>query len=204
MSEQPNRSLPRLWGLALAGGESRRMGQDKGTLSYSGKPQAYLTWQMLDALCPRTFLSVRAEQADVLPYAELPLILDDETKCGPAAGLLAAWTQHADVAWLVLATDMPLVEEALLLELIESRDPVRLATAFRHPDGTPEPLCTIWEPQARPKLLNQARAGEYSLRKLLEQSLVKMLEPKDPGRLVSVNSLADYQAMRQRMGSSSG
>jgi len=202
MSEEPNRSLPQLWGLALAGGESRRMGQDKGQLSYSGEPQAYLTWQMLDALCPRAFLSVRAEQADVLPYSKLPLIVDEKTKCGPSAGLLAAWTQHSDVAWLVLATDMPLVEQALLLELIESRAPVRLAPAFRHPDGTPEPLCTIWEPQALPKLLDQARVGDYSLRKLLEQSAVKMLQPKDPGRLVSVNSFAEYQAMRQRMGSS--
>lgn len=190
-------SLPPLWGLVLAGGESRRMGQDKGNLALFGEPQATVAWRMLDRACSRAFVSVRPEQTEVRPYSKLPYIVDnDRDATGPVAGLLAGWKRYEDVAWLLLAADMPFVDEAMLRTLIDSRDTTALATAFRHRQGKPEPLCTIWEPSAHAVVRRRERAGERSLSGLLEASAVRWVDPRDAARLASVNTPEELERAR--------
>jgi molybdenum cofactor guanylyltransferase len=189
-----------LYGLVLAGGEGRRMGGDKGALVFHREPQARHARQLLLACCVDAFVSVRAEQATARTYADLPLIVDDSTRArGPAAGLRVAWRRCPMAAWLVLATDMPLVDAAVLAALVAARDTGRLATAFRHADGTLEPLCTIYEPAARTVLETRFAAGDRSLSAMLATSAVGIAGPADPVRLVNVNSLEDFEAIRARL-----
>ena len=178
------------------------MGRDKGRLAYFGEPQASRAWRMLESVCPRAFVSVRPEQAGAEPYSQLPYIVDDDTAKGPVAGVLAAWAQWEGVAWLLLAADMPFVDEAMLRELIRARDPTVLATAFRHRGGAPEPLCTIWEPRAHRAVLRRARARERSLRGLLEVAPVHWVDPPDASRLASVNTPEEYERVRAALGPS--
>lgn len=171
------------------------MGRDKGALEYHGEPQAVHAWRLLTDICGRAYVSTNARHAGFAPYSDLPLIVDDEDYRGPASGLAAAWQWHRDAAWLALAVDMPLVDHALLSELVEGRDPQRLATAFRHPDGTFEPVCTIWEPAACVPLLEQVAGGDASLRRFLEAQRIATLTPSAPGRLRHVNDPAAYRAV---------
>ena len=173
------------------------MGLDKGQLAYSGEPQGIRAWRMLDSICPRTFVSVRLGQTDAEPYSQLPLIVDEDRAAkGPAGGLLAAWERFEATAWLVLATDMPFVDAAMLRELMGERDPGAIATAFRGRDGKPEPLCAIWEPRAHDALLSRARTGKRSLRGLLEESRIRSVEPPDASKLASVNTPEDHERAR--------
>jgi molybdopterin-guanine dinucleotide biosynthesis protein A len=187
---------PPIWGLVLAGGESRRMGADKGRLEYHGSAQARWAWRLLADVCDKAYVSVRPPQARVVPYRDLPLIVDGGEAAGPAAGLAAAWRRHEGVAWLVLAVDMPLVDRALLDVLIGGRAPRRLATVFRHPDGILEPLCAIWEPVARETLRRRLGEGRASLRGLLETAKVRALVPKAAWRLANANSEDERKALR--------
>jgi molybdopterin-guanine dinucleotide biosynthesis protein A len=186
-----------LFGLVLAGGESRRMGRDKGALEFDGEPQVRRAWRLLNRVCVQAYVSVRADQADLPAYAGLPLILDGERGHGPAAGLAAAWSAHPDVAWLVLAADMPLVDVELLGELIRRRDPERKAAVFRQADGTLQPLCAVWEPSLRGTLEARLAAGDASLRRLLEREGVLELAPASPDRLAGMNDDEDYRQLRQ-------
>lgn len=189
-----------LRGLVLCGGASRRMGRDKGQLVYGGVAAALRSWRLLNSVCVAAFVSVRKEQAELDVYAGLPQVVDTASHCGPAAGLLAAWEVHPDGAWLALAVDMPFVDEGLLTTLVRYRAPTQLATAFRHPSGTLEPLCTIWEPAARDELARRAAANRYSLRELLEEGAVGVLEPSEPRRLASVNSPEHYARVLEDLG----
>jgi molybdopterin-guanine dinucleotide biosynthesis protein A len=191
-----------LCGLVLAGGQSLRMGRDKGLLPYRGEPQARRAWRMLVAACGSAYVSVRTAQAALPTYAELPLIVDDESESlGPAAGLMAAWTRRPEAAWLVLATDLPFVDAALLTKLIDRREPERLATAFRHSDGVPEPLCAIWEPRAQVALVERARLGDRSLRRLLELPAAALIDAEDPRRLASVDAMVEYDVAQRQLAS---
>ena len=180
------------------------MGLDKGQLAYVGEPQAIRAWCMLDAVCLRAFVSVRPGQATAEPYSQLPSIVDEgQSAKGPAAGLLAAWARYDGIAWLVLATDMPFVDDSMLRELMDEREPGALATAFRGCDGKPEPLCAIWEPHAHDALLSRARTGQRSLRGLLEESRIRCAEPPDASKLASVNTPEDHDRIRAALGGGS-
>lgn len=196
-----SREIAALKGLVLAGGRSRRMGRDKGLLVYDAEPAATRAWRLLGAVCADAVVSVRPAQAKHAAYARLPLVVDLEggSQRGPMAGLLAAWEKCGGVAWLALAVDLPLVDRALLAELVGARDEHRCATAFRHPDGTIEPLCTIWEPAARDALLEHARAGVHSPRKALEAMDVALVDLEEPARLESVNTPASYERLRRAL-----
>lgn len=182
---------PELYGLVLAGGESRRMGRDKGALELDGEPLAVRAHRLLRGVVSDVRVSVRAAQATRAPYSALPLTLDTGELPGPAAGLVAAWAERPCVALLVLAVDMARVDAALLERLIAARDPAALATAFAHADGTPEPLCTIWEPAARGLMTAPAAGAGISLRRILEHGHARLIPAPDPARLVSVNAPED-------------
>lgn len=188
-----------LRGLVLAGGSSRRMGRDKGALVYHGEPQAVHAWRLLSDVCEHAYVSTGASQAGSAPYRELPLILDDGSVAGPAAGLAAAWRRHPQAAWLVLAVDMPRVDGALLRELIGARDPTAPATAFRGADGGAEPLCAIWEPAARDLLLRRIAAGDASPRRILHAHAATLVDASAPEKLRGVNSPAERDALLREL-----
>ena len=190
---------PSLLGLVLAGGASRRMRRDKGTLRYHGEPQAVHAWRLLTDVCGRAYVSTNARRAGAAPYSELPLIVDAGDYRGPASGLEAAWSRHPDAAWLTLAVDMPLVDRALLEELIAARDPSAHATAFRHADGIIEPLCTIWEPAARAPLLARLAAGDASLRRFLESHAAALVAPSTPEKLRSADDPHEQAALAKEL-----
>jgi molybdopterin-guanine dinucleotide biosynthesis protein A len=198
-SSLPPSPDPPLWGLVLAGGAGSRIGRDKGELQYHGRPQARWTFDLLAGWCERTYVSVRPEQVGIGVYASLPLI-EDQSAGGPAAGLLAAWTFAPDVAWLLLATDMPLIDNIILSTLVEGRRPSAVATAFRHPDGSFEPLCAIWEPGARQSLPGR-EPSSVSLRGLLNAltASVQALDVGDATRFCSVNTPRDHRKVRARI-----
>lgn len=183
-------------GLLLAGGRSERMGRDKALLVYDGEPQIVRAHRLLSSVCESVLVSVRREQAGEAPYERFELAVDEAADAGPAAGLLAAWRRAPGAALLVLAVDLPCVDEATLRSLLESRDRAASATAFQHPDGTLEPLCTLWEPAALEILRARAQNRSVSLRRVLEGTAVRRLTPPDPRSIVSVNSPADYAALR--------
>ena len=146
-----------------------------------------------------------ASQAAHPSFTGLETLTDAALVAGPAAGLVAAFRLALDAAWLVVAVDMPLLEAAALETLVANRDPRAIATGYRHPDGTPEPLCTIWEPAAADLLANERSS---SLRRLLEGSNARLLEPARPHWLKSVNTDEDDAAVRavldQRAGRRAG
>jgi molybdopterin-guanine dinucleotide biosynthesis protein A len=186
------KSFPEPTGLILAGGRSERMGHDKALLVCDGEPLIARAGRVLASVCSSVLVSVRADQAQAAPYSDCDLVVDAPGVGGPAAGLLAAWRRSPGAVWLVLAVDMPRVDEPLLRLLLDARDPRALATAFEHSDGTLEPLCTVWEPAAHAILRAGAQNSNLSLRRVLESSTVQRIRPPEPERLRSINTPADH------------
>ena len=188
-----------LHGLLLCGGASRRMRRDKAQLNYSGEPQLLHAWRLLTAFTERAFVSVRDSQHDEPLRASLPQLIDTYDAVGPVAGILSAHDAFPEAAWLVIACDLPLLDETTLRTLIAARDPAKEATAFASRfDGLPEPLCTLWEPPIHQRLKQRYEAGSYCARKVLIQADIRLLPP--PGNaLDNINTPQEFEQIQRQL-----
>jgi molybdopterin-guanine dinucleotide biosynthesis protein A len=198
ISAQNNRQ-PTVYGLVLAGGKSVRMGQDKGAIQWHGIEQRYHMHAVLSSICEKVFISCRAAQnADISD--NYPTIVDTHTDTGPIFALLSAFEYRSDVAWLVVACDLPLLDVAALQLLLQNRNCSGIATTYQSPhDGLPEPLVTIWEPSAYPLLQQYVADGYRCPRKVLihNPAEVKIIKTDNPLVLVNTNTPEDAKMVKE-------
>jgi molybdopterin-guanine dinucleotide biosynthesis protein A len=181
-------AVPPLKGMVLAGGKSRRMRQDKSLLEYHGVPQRDYMFRQLTEVCEDVFLSCRPDQTATL-LLDYPLLVDSFLHLGPMGALLSAFRKEPDTAWLVVACDLPMLDESTLRFLVENRDPSAIATAFRSPENEfPEPLVAIWEPKSYLVLLQFLAQGYSCPRKVLINSPAHLLDAPNPDALHNVNT----------------
>lgn len=192
--------LAPLYGLVLAGGASRRMGRDKAALAYHGQPQVRWAHALLARHCERTYVSVRADQREDPARAGLPQIADTHQDCGPIAGIAAAQAAFPQAAWLVVACDLPFLDDALLARLVRARGR-HAVCAFRSThDGLPEPLCAIYEPGTRQGILEAIARDRRCPRKFVIGTGVPLLKQPSPGALDNVNTPEELAAVARQLG----
>lgn len=169
------------------------MRRDKAALEYRGKTQLDRTFELATRHVSRVFVSVRADQTSEPTRAPLPLLVDSIAGEGPTVGIRSALAAHPQVAWLVLACDLPFLSDAALSHLLRERDAASLATAYRSAqDGLPEPLCAIWEPAVAAALARYQAGGGHCPRKFLIRHSTRLLEPLDRRALENVNTPEEY------------
>ena len=182
-------------GLVLAGGKSTRMGFDKGGIEYFGKPQREHMADVLNALCSETYISVREAKVDF--ESSYSLLSDSFSGLGPYGGILSAFRSDPNAAWLTVATDVPMIDEKLLAHLISKRNVHKMATCFHNPETDfPEPLITIWEPRAYPRLLEFLSLGYSCPRKALINSDVQEIDIPDLQLLSNVNTPEELEKLQ--------
>ncbi len=193
-------STARLYGLVLSGGKSTRMGTDKGLIEYHGVPQREYLYDLLSEVCEETFISLREEQQAELP-SRMQTIVDLNEFKGPYNGLLSAHKKYPDVAWLVLACDLPLMDLEALKELIAARNPKREATAFALEENPlPEPLCAIWEPHALENSVIYLEKGNGTCpRKYLINHDTELVFPSHENVLLNANSEEEYKEALKKL-----
>ena len=191
----PASGMAPLLGLVLAGGRSTRMHTDKAALLYGGRSQLERAMALIAPHVTRAYVSVRADQSTDPLRARFPQIRDAHENLGPIAGLLAAQARHPEAAWLMLACDLPLLDELTLAHLVRSRAPERVATAYRSShDGLPEPLCAIWEPRSAAPLAAYVASGRQCPRRFLLGADTCLIDEPNPGALDNINTPEEYRS----------
>jgi len=187
-------------GLVLAGGRSTRMHRDKAALAYHGRSQLEETHARLAECLPQVYVGVRADQTDDPLRRGYAQIVDVQGLAGPLAGILAAQRHTPQVAWLIVACDLPFLNVAVLRHLLAARNPAAIATAFRSAhDGLPEPLCAIYEPRSNAALERYAAAGRNCPRKFLIESAATLVDLPDTRALDNINSATEYWQTMQTL-----
>lgn len=189
--------VPKLNGLVLAGGKSQRMGSPKDKMNWHGKEQRYFAADLLTPFCDEVFISCRQDQLENFD-PNYNALTDTFLNMGPFGGILSALRSKRDTAWLVVACDLPLLDEKSLEFLIENRNIEKAATTYESPfDGLPEPLITIWEPKSYPLLINFLGSGITCPRKVLINSDTLILKPGNPDSLMNVNTPEDREKAQE-------
>ncbi len=173
-------------GLVLVGGRSLRMGIDKAHINYHGKTQQEYLLELLRKHCKDAFVSCRNVAPN--PTINHAYIVDLYPSAGPMGALLSAFA-HANEPWLVVACDMPFVNDDAVGFLLQNRRPDKIATAFKNAaTNNPEPLLAIWEPKALLLLQLAFENQQRSLLKVLQTADIQQIEALDPKWLVNVNT----------------
>jgi len=153
----------------LVGGNSSRMGQDKATVLFEGK----MLWQrqvdLLKKLSPKQILISGRKDG---PYMAEPYktVLDVETGRGPLAGLAALLEVCETSHLLVLAVDMPWMNEEVLSRLLSFRKGV-----VPKRDGWWEGTAAVYPVTLLPLVQKILRSQENSFQSLIRQGLASGL-----------------------------
>jgi len=164
---QPNLAL----GVVLAGGASRRFGQDKALFPLAGRPMA--SWG-LEALRPHTDTQVVIANApgvaDSLGVRGRP---DLVSGLGPLGGVLTAleWAEaEGREAIVILACDLPLVTPSLLSRILRAweKNSGAVVPGSSGPLGF-EPLCGAYAVASLPAARECAVSEDRSMERFLVQ-----------------------------------
>jgi len=163
-------------GLVLCGGQSTRMGSDKGLLKLQANTWAQTSVDKFMELQIPVVLSVNKNQYSeyATVFSSQQLVVDNESLQlnGPLRGLLSAHMQYTQEDFVVLACDMPLLETVLIEELLSLYHQHNENDAFIFTnDGEPEPLCGIYKSTALTHILqlyNSGQLARHSMKFMLE------------------------------------
>lgn len=165
-------------GVILSGGQSSRMGSDKGLITTAGG----ISWvqrafDIATQVCTQVVVSVNREQltsyrAILAPY----LLIADDAQLpvkGPLLGLLSAHQQYPEDDLLLLATDMIQMDVVVLGALLEQHHtyPGREVYLFMN-ERFAEPLCAVYTAPALGRLLEHYRTGQcnrWSMKYMLSE-----------------------------------
>jgi molybdopterin-guanine dinucleotide biosynthesis protein A len=174
---------PFLTGAILAGGFSRRLGQDKAALQLGGKPLTLWVHEALAPLVADCWLITNQPLAH-LAFG-LPLMTDLRPFQGPAGGLLTALFAARTPWVLAAAVDNPFLAPALLAALAaRARHTSRPAVVCRSLRGL-EPFPGIYSVRLLPALQDFLRADRRPTRflegcrpQVLSETEVLALDPE--------------------------
>jgi molybdopterin-guanine dinucleotide biosynthesis protein A len=161
-------TAPSLTAALFVGGESRRMGQDKATLLWQGRPLWTHQLDTLRGLNPAAlWISARVPPAWRADGVEV--ILDDPPAHGPVGGLATVLRRLRTSHLLALAVDLPRIPSEHLLKLWS------LATlgcgVIPQRERGLEPLCAFYPIEAAPLAAEAVLAPAFSLRALARRLL---------------------------------
>jgi molybdopterin-guanine dinucleotide biosynthesis protein A len=171
--------------LILAGGESRRMGQDKASLVLDGQTLLQRMVNIAQPLFTEVMVSVRQLRSDIT----LPQVCDAPAHVGPLAGL-AAGLHCSNTPWLfAVACDMPFISAQLIEYLAHQRGEYQAVIPLVR--GYPQPLAAFYAAGCLPAVhacLNGK--GKHSLRDLLDNLQVRYVNESE--MLVADSELASF------------
>src|SRR5438270_12169020 len=180
----------------LAGGESTRMGTDKATLVWRGRP--LWDWQLekLRALTSNIFVSTRFAVA--WQPRDARLVIDESPSRGPLSGLTASLAIMDTDCLLGLAVDMPFITLLHLKQLCDCAE--RGVGAVPVVKGKLEPLAAVYPKSAASIFAEALNGTDHSIqqvvRRLKKLQLVREISIGGPAAhfFRSVNYPADLQA----------
>jgi len=199
--------------LVLAGGRSRRMGQDKRALHYKGRSFLNRAVETARSISDEVWLLAGSFSEYVELRSELAhdanVAVDRIPNAGPMSALAGA-LPHLNVdAALLLSVDYPLLSAAFLWKMIAeyiSSSP-RPSVLLPESDGHWHVTCALYATSLHPSLVRTVDAGERSLRRwivslpdddveIVDETTWQQWDARDV--LINVNTPTEYRRLMER------
>lgn len=189
-------------GVVLAGGKSRRMGEDKRFLTVGEETLLTRTTSVMAQLFPEVLVII-AQDSPPLTVSGCTVHRDLIIDCGSLGGLYTGLAKATGQRVFVVACDMPFLNPDMIRWFVD-RDPAADIVMARLPIGL-QPLHAVYGKRALPVLERMATSHELKIRHIaLEPSLrTAIILPAEWGELdplarsfQNVNTPADLEVAR--------
>ncbi len=181
--------------LLLAGGRGSRLGgQDKGLVPWQGQPIASHLINIIRPLVGEVIISCNRTHSQYQRWADQVVSDPQADYPGPLAGILSGLYACKGSHLLVVACDLPHLDQVLLVQLLERAASEPSVPCLIKTGVTWQPLVSVIPRNALPDLQDAWQRDQRSpLRWLLGQPHVVLELPADDPRLHNANRVEDWQ-----------
>jgi molybdopterin-guanine dinucleotide biosynthesis protein A len=158
-------------GIILAGGNSSRMGTDKGLQELCGKPLINYSIQVLSEICDTIIISTSSVAYQSFGYKT---VVDEIPGIGPMGGIYSALKQSKTEKNLVLSCDLPFVSKELLSHILKNSEGYQVAVPWEG-DQHYEPLCGFYHLSILEQISIYIQNNNYKLPVLFEEVNINKL-----------------------------
>lgn len=189
-------------GVILAGGKSRRMGEDKRFLLVSEATLLDRTVSVMAKLFSEVLIVI-AQDSPPLTVAGCTVYRDLIAECGSLGGLYTGLAQAAGDRIFVVACDMPFLNPDMIRWFV-ARDPAADIVMAQLPDGL-QPLHAVYGKRVVPVFERMATSHELKIRNIASDPSLRItvVSPAEWGErdplarsFQNVNTPADLEAAR--------
>lgn len=194
----------KLAAVILAGGRSRRMGQDKALLEKDGVPLLRQTWNVAQALTDDVWIVTPYRDryqirlpADV-QWIDEPSLPAETSPPGPLVAFARALPAIAADWILLLACDLPNLRTEPLQRCCQALSTLpssAIAYVPKTANGW-EPLCGFYRADCLPSVQTYLATEQKSFQTWLEQSSVIAIDDLPIAMLANCNTPADWQRLQ--------
>ena len=194
-------------GFVLAGGQSTRMGTDKAFLQLSALSLLENALVLLRGICddvciigsPPKFSSFGKAVSDIYEVR------------GPLGGIHAALSVSDAELNLILAVDLPFVDERFLRHLIKASGESSAMVTLARLNGRYEPLCAVYRKQFGALAEAALAAGRNKIDALFSQTAMRTIEDAEfaannflPAMFRNVNTPEEWECAKSEFSSLHG
>jgi len=175
-------------GIILAGGKSRRYGENKALVAVEGVPLIERVANVLGSVFNRVVLVTN--NPDEYKHLRLPMFEDLVKGLGPVGGILTGLSAIEEEAGFLVACDMPFLNPNLIRYMSRIRGTFHVVVPRIR--GDLETLHALYSRQCLPYLWRFIRAGEYQVFRFFREVTVRYVEEcevrsRDPGLRSFIN-----------------
>ncbi len=176
----------------LAGGQSRRMGRDKGLLDIGGQP---LIQRVASQLAPHfDELLISAASPGIYEFLGFPVVVDSIDDQGPLFALLELLDRARHQRLFIAPCDVPDLPMAFVNEMLALATPDVDAVVPLNHQGIFEPLLAVYQRSFLSVARPLVDGGERTLPRVYPHIRLATLALPPEIRLHNLNTPADYSA----------
>ena len=181
-------------GIVLAGGNSSRMGFDKGLADFRGKKLIQYSIDILKGICSKIIISTNSTS-----YDQLGCLVQGDIfpGAGPMGGIYSSLLQSETDHNLVLSCDTPFVTHALMVQILESAVGYQVVLPSSKP-GFIEPLIGYYHKNNTTAMLGFINRGNVKLIDYIETTFYRVIPVhRDPDQFININTPEDLRNLTQ-------
>ncbi|MCG8569794.1 MAG: molybdenum cofactor guanylyltransferase [Spirochaetes bacterium] len=180
--------------ILLAGGKSKRMGQDKAYIDFLGKPLIeYILAKLLNVFSEIVVVTGHSENFHHGQNTLFVNDLDEFKGMGPLAGIYTGLQTISTQCAFVTACDMPLISENTILKLIKSFKDNHCQVLFARNNLKIEPLLAVYSINCSNSIYQMLKGGNKKVQAIASLVETDFLDIHDQLEILNINTPADLE-----------